>query len=75
MAGSCINVHALVSGLASRVAREGYRPTQADLSALLRAGASPDSIARAFSAVDRDEAREALTLLAKLTAGVGSSPA
>jgi hypothetical protein len=35
---TCVNTHALVSALAGRVEREGYRPTRADFTGLLGAG-------------------------------------
>jgi hypothetical protein len=47
---SCVPPHALVSGLALRIEREGYLPTPADLRALLGLGFTRDDLRAAFLA-------------------------
>ena len=46
---TCINTHALVSALVSRIDNEGYRPTRADLVGLLGSGTKREDLEAALA--------------------------
>lgn len=55
----CVTGHALLSALVRRIANEGYRPTVAELAALMPAGCSFADVERALAIGEAEPFAEA----------------
>lgn len=55
----CVTGHALLSALVRRIGNDGYRPTRAELAALLQAGCSHADVERALAGGESEAFAEA----------------